>query len=155
MSDEWVTIEVFAERLGVDKAIVDHMVNANKVQTKEENNIILLKTVKDELLLPEVIKELATPENNELVSVAFAEKSIATILNLHDKVILAKDETIGMLSHENEFLKEISFSVQEIYETEKETIETLQEQLRLANEEIVFLKRKYKLMWNKAIENQT
>jgi len=155
MSDEWVTIEVFAERLGVDKAIVDHMVNANKVQTKEENNTILLKTVKDELLLPEVIKELATPENNELVSVAFAEKSIATILNLHDKVILAKDETIGMLSHENEFLKEISFSVQEIYETEKETIETLQEQLRLANEEIVFLKRKYKLMWNKAIENQT
>ena len=155
MSDEWVTIEVFAERLGVDRAIVDHMVNANKVQTKEENNIILLKTVKDELLLPEVIKELATPENNELVSVAFAEKSIATILNLHDKVILAKDETIGMLSHENEFLKEISFSVQEIYETEKETIETLQEQLRLANEEIVFLKRKYKLMWNKAIENQT
>ena len=155
MSNEWVTIEVFAERLGVDKAIVDHMVNANKVQTKEENNTILLKTVKDELLLPEVIKELATPENNELVSVAFAEKSIATILNLHDKVILAKDETIGMLSHENEFLKEISFSVQEIYETEKETIETLQEQLRLANEEIVFLKRKYKLMWNKAIENQT
>jgi hypothetical protein len=155
MSDEWVTIEVFAERLGVDRAIVDHMVNANKVQTKEENNTILLKTVKDELLLPEVIKELATPENNELVSVAFAEKSIATILNLHDKVILAKDETIGMLSHENEFLKEISFSVQEIYETEKETIETLQEQLRLANEEIVFLKRKYKLMWNKAIENQT
>ena len=58
-----------------------------------------------------------------------------------------------MLRNENQFLKEALYSMQELYDEDRKTVETLTTQLKNAQEEVEFLKRKYKLMWNKAIEN--
>ena len=43
--------------------------------------------------------------------------------------------------------------MQELYDEDRKTVDTLTNQLKIAQEEVEFLKRKYKLMWNKAIEN--
>ena len=84
----------------------------------------------------------------------FVEKTIATILGLHDKVISSKDETISAFKSENSFLKEALVSMQEIYDDDKKTIELLREQLQKTQEEVDFVKRKYKLMWGR-VKNST
>jgi hypothetical protein len=43
--------------------------------------------------------------------------------------------------------------MQELYDEDRKTAETLTTQLKLAQEELEFTRRKYKLMWNKAVEN--
>jgi hypothetical protein len=83
----------------------------------------------------------------------FVEKTISTILGLHEKVMDAKDETLDALKSENRFLKEALFSMQELYDEDRKTVETLTKQLQMTQEELEFTKRKYKLMWNKAVEN--
>ena len=45
--------------------------------------------------------------------------------------------------------------MQEIYDEDRKTIDILNEQLKRAQEEVEFLKRKYKMMWNKAVDNFT
>ncbi|PAF47395.1 hypothetical protein BKH46_04540 [Helicobacter sp. 12S02634-8] len=79
----------------------------------------------------------------------FVEKTINTILGLHDKVIAAKDETISAFKNENVFLKDALISMQEVYEDDKKLIETMRSELQYAREEIEFMKRKYRLMWGK------
>ena len=82
------------------------------------------------------------------------EKTVSTILTLHEKVLEAKDETILTLHGENDFLKGTVLSVQEIYDEDRKTIATLQQQLKIAQEELEFCRRKYKLMWGKVIKNK-
>ena len=67
----------------------------------------------------------------------------------------AKDETLDSLKNENKFLKDALYSMQEIYDEDRKTIDILNEQLKRAQEEVEFLKRKYKMMWNKAVDNFT
>jgi len=90
-----------------------------------------------------------------VVEQGFVEKTIGTIINLHEKVLDAKDETLESLRSENEFLKDALSSLQELYDEDRKTIEALQQQLKLALDEVEFLKRKYKLMWNKTIEEHS
>lgn len=82
----------------------------------------------------------------------FVEKTINTILGLHDKVISAKDEAICAYKNENVFLKDAVISMQEVYEEDKRTIEVLQEELSKVREEVEFMKRKYRLMWGKVTD---
>jgi len=84
---------------------------------------------------------------------AFAEKTINTIIAFHEKVLDAKEETLDAIRRENKFLKEGLISMQEIYDEDRKTIETLTKQLETAQEELEFMKRKYKLMWNQTVEN--
>lgn len=72
---------------------------------------------------------------------------------MHEKVIDAKDETLEALKNENSFLKEALYSMQELYDEDRKTVENLNTQLKLAQEEVEFLRRKYKLMWDKTVEN--
>ena len=51
------------------------------------------------------------------------------------------------------FLKEALSSLQDLYEEDRKTIETLTTQLKLSQQEVEFMKRKYKLMWGKVVEN--
>ena len=79
---------------------------------------------------------------------------ISTILTLHEKVLDAKDETIKTLQGENEFLKSSVISMQEVYDEDRKTIETLQKQLKICQEELEFCRKKYKLMWGKVIKKE-
>ena len=90
-----------------------------------------------------------------MVQPEFIERTIGTIINLHEKVLDAKDETLESVRAENEFLREALASLQELYDEDRKTIHTLQEQLKLSQQEVEFMRRKYKLMWNKAIDEHS
>jgi len=105
------------------------------------------------VLLPQRAKAAKEVEGSGHDAMLFVEKTIGTILNLHEKVIDAKDETLEALKSENQFLKEGLLSMQELYEDDRKAIETLTKQLQISQDELEFVKRKYKLMWGKAIEN--
>lgn len=62
-------------------------------------------------------------------------------------------QLIEKLNDENVFLKESLKSVQEVYIEDRQTIKVLINQVKLLQDELEFTKRKYKLMWNKAVEN--
>ncbi len=62
-------------------------------------------------------------------------------------------QLIEKLNDENIFLKESLKSVQEVYIEDRQTIKVLINQVKLLQDELEFTKRKYKLMWNKAVEN--
>ncbi|MCD4667278.1 MAG: DUF3972 domain-containing protein, partial [Sulfurimonas sp.] len=107
-------------------------------------------------VIPQKLQELAEKNTNDLVvQPEFIEKTIGTIINLHEKVLDAKDETLDAVRVENDFLKDALNSLQELYDEDRKTIHTLQEQLKLSQQEVEFMRRKYKLMWNKAIDEHT
>ena len=104
-------------------------------------------------VIPQKLQELKEQNTHELVvQPEFVEKTIGTIINLHEKVLDAKDETLEALKVENEFLKDALSSLQELYDEDRKTIATLQEQLKISQQEVEFMRRKYKLMWNKTVE---
>ncbi len=83
----------------------------------------------------------------------FVKSSFEAVLTLHEQVVDAKEQTLTQLKDENIFLKESLRSIQDIYTEDRETIEILTKQIKSLQDELEFTKRKYKLMWNKAVEN--
>jgi predicted RNase H-like nuclease (RuvC/YqgF family) len=143
----------------LDEETVRHLIEKNKLSSKQENGQTLIEASTGARAL--VVQEkddgalsVINNQNNTLSS-DFVEKTIGTILNLHEKVLDSKDETVEVLKRENEFLKEALYSMQDLYEEDRKTIETLTKQLEKANNEVEFTKRKYKIMWNKTIEKMS
>lgn len=150
----WLSIDEFAKTVNKDLAEIEVMCEENKLVSRIKNGVRYIEAASaTQVLLPqkgETGKELAQSQQDAMV---FVEKTIGTILNLHEKVIDAKDETLEALKSENQFLKEGLLSMQELYEEDRKAIETLTKQLQISQDELEFVKRKYKLMWGKAIEN--
>ncbi|QCD52238.1 DUF3972 domain-containing protein [Campylobacter sp. RM16192] len=149
----YLSIDEFCKLVHLDREVIEGMIKRGVLNTKEQDGKIYIEANEGTMsVVPSVSANLSiTSKPSEGFS--FVEKTIGTILNLHEKVLDAKDETLDALRNENKFLKEALFSMQELYDDDRKTIDTLNEQLKKANEEIEFLKRKYKLMWNKAVEN--
>ena len=84
---------------------------------------------------------------------AFIKQSFEAVLRLHEEILWAKEERLISLQEENAFLKESLYAVQNIYDEDKTTIKLLSEQLKQSQEELEFVKKKYKMMWNQAVEN--
>jgi len=148
----WLEIEEFSKLIHLDIPTIEDMIERGKLSVKEENGKRLIEASKATHELMPVSK------TNELDAVIlpgadFVEKTIGTILGLHEKVMDAKDETLDALKSENHFLKEALFSMQELYDEDRKIVETLTKQLETTQEELEFTRRKYKLMWNKAVEN--
>ena len=83
----------------------------------------------------------------------FYESSIEQLGKMHDELIKSKDNTISLLEEENIFLKTALREIQEVYKEDREVIKVLQNQIKHLTHELEFVKRKYQLMWNQAIEN--
>lgn len=148
----WLEVDEFCKLVHLERAQVDEMIQNGKLKTREEEGVLYVEaTLGTSSVVPTSSIEHAPRPN--LPGNDFVEKTIGTILNLHEKVLDAKDETLESLKNENRFLKEALFSMQELYDEDRKTIETLTKQLQLSQEEVEFLKRKYKLMWNQAVEN--
>jgi cell division protein FtsB len=96
-------------------------------------------------VVPSNHKPIATDE--------FVKNSFKAVLKLHEQVVDAKEQTLEQLKSENEFLKESIKNIQDIYVEDRETIEILTKQIKALQDELEFTKRKYKLMWNQAVEN--
>lgn len=154
---KWMSDEEYSELTGLDISSIDDLCERGKLSVKIEDGIRMIDPSKGATdVVPAQLKELSTHNTHEMiVQPEFVEKTIGTIINLHEKVLDAKDETIEAVKVENAFLREALGSLQELYDEDRKTIHTLQEQLKLSQQEVEFMRRKYKLMWNKAIDDNT
>jgi hypothetical protein len=155
---KWMQEDEYMELTGLDISSINDLVERGKLTAKVENGVRYIDPSKGatEAVVPAKLEELAKNNTHEMiVQPEFVEKTIGTIINLHEKVLDAKDETLEAVRVENEFLREALASLQELYDEDRKTIHTLQEQLKLSQQEVEFMRRKYKLMWNKAIEEHT
>ncbi len=154
---KWMRDEEYMELTGLDLGAIEDLINRGKLSVKVEAGVRYIDPSKGtQEVVPAKLRELSKHNTREMVvEPMFVEKTIGTIINLHEKVLDAKEETLAALRVENEFLREALASLQELYEEDRKTIHTLQEQLKLSQQEVEFMRRKYKLMWNKAIEEHT
>lgn len=149
----WLSIDEFAKTVNKNLAEIEVMCEENKLVSKIEKGVRYIEAASaTQVLMPKRAKA-AEAQKSQHDAILFVEKTIGTILNLHEKVLDAKDETLEALKSENQFLKEGLLSMQELYEEDRKAIETLTRQLKISQDELEFVKRKYKLMWGKAIEN--
>jgi len=155
---QWMTDDEYIELTGLDLSAIDDMCERGKLTIKVEDGVRYIDPSKGatDAVVPAKLTELKERNTQEMVvQPQFIEKTIGTIINLHEKVLDAKDETLEAVKVENEFLKEALASLQELYDEDRKTIATLSEQLKLSQQEVEFMRRKYKLMWNKAIDEHT
>ncbi len=155
--ETWILLDEFLRLSGLEKEKVQELINDKSIKSKQENGSIYVEaSTGTSALIKKVENRLVSLDmNGNALDPVFVEKTIATILGLHDKVLSAKDETISAFKSENSFLKEALVSMQEIYDDDKKTIEILRQQLQKTQEEVEFVKRKYKLMWGKVSNSTT
>ena len=149
--------EEYMELTGLDIGAIDDLCDRGKLTVKVEDGVRMIDPSKgSQEVVPAKLQELSQRNTQELVvQPEFIEKTIGTIINLHEKVLDSKDETLEAVRVENTFLKEALSSLQELYDEDRKTIATLTEQLKLSQQEVEFMRRKYKMMWNKAIDEHT
>jgi len=155
---QWMSDEEYIELTGLSMESIEELIEHGKLTVKVEDGVRFIDPSKGttETIVPVKLAQLAERNTHEMmVQPEFVEKTIGTIINLHEKVLDAKDETIEAVKVENEFLREALGSLQELYDEDRKTIATLTEQLKLSQQEVEFMRRKYKLMWNKAIDDHT
>jgi hypothetical protein len=145
----WLSIDEFAKLIGKSAEEIKTLCKEKKLNYKKEDGIIYIEAQAGTKSLIPMTTELEIVEDKQG---NVLEKTISTILTLHEKVLESKDETINTMKGENDFLKSTVISVQEIYDEDRKTIETLQKQLQICQEELEFCRRKYKLMWGKVIK---
>ncbi|MCX2682800.1 DUF3972 domain-containing protein [Campylobacter sp. MIT 21-1685] len=150
----YLELQEFCKLVHLNEDVVKGMMANGALNFKEEEGKIYIEANQGTFsIVPSAAKSQNTLVNSmTLAGESFVEKTIGTILNLHEKVLDAKDETLEALKNENKFLKDALYSMQELYDEGRTTAETLNIELKHAREEIEFLKRKYKLMWNKTID---
>lgn len=152
----YLELDEFCKLVHLNEDVVKGMIANGALNFKEEDGKIYIEANQGTFsVVPSSKGSTAPVSSMALAGESFVEKTIGTILNLHEKVLDAKDETLDALKNENKFLKDALYSMQELYDEDRKTIDTLNAQLKHAMEEVEFLKRKYKLMWSKAIDNFT
>ena len=153
----WMRDEEYSDLTGLELSAIEDLIQRGKLTVKVEDGVRYIDPSKGaQEVVPAQLRTLSSHNTKEMVvQPQFVEKTIGTIINLHEKVLDAKDETIASVKNENEFLREALASLQELYDEDRKTIATLTQQLKLSQQEVEFMRRKYKLMWNKAIEEHT
>lgn len=150
----FLKIDEFCKLVHLEREIIEGMIDRGVLNIrKEDDGEIYIEASQGTMSVVPTTNSNLSVNMNALPGESFVEKTIGTILNLHEKVLDAKDETLEALRNENKFLKEALFSMQELYDEDRKVVETLTNQLKHSQDEVEFLKRKYKLMWNKAVEN--
>ncbi len=143
----WLNLEEFEKFSGKTKKEILALCKEKKLKCKKQDGEIFIEIEQNALsVVPSNEVEIVQKEHS------IAERTISMLLNLHEKVLMSKDETIEALKDENQFLKESLIKIQEDYETQKKTIERLQKQLEITQEELEFCRRKYKLMWGQVLK---
>src|SRR3989339_996817 len=150
----WMSIDDYAQMTNMERSDVEALIVRGKLTTLIEDGEVIIDPGQGmEGLVPATMQELSASQADITLGASFVEKTIGTIINLHEKVLNAKEETIESIKNENDFLKDALASLQELYEEDRNTIATLTEQLKLSQQEVEFMRRKYKLMWGKVIDD--
>jgi molybdopterin converting factor small subunit len=147
----WLSIDEFSKLIGKSTDEIKTLCKKEKLNCKKEENTIYIEAQTGTKSLIPITTNIEVVEDNQG---SVLEKTISTILTLHEKILEAKDETINTMKNENEFLKNSIISMQEIYDEDRKTIESLQKQLKICQEELEFCRKKYKLMWGKVINKR-
>jgi phosphatidate phosphatase PAH1 len=142
-----LTIEEFSKISGKSEKEILSLCKEKKLNCKKSEGNIYIEVDNNNQLIPLNEVEIVTSDDIQ-------KKTLATFLTMHEKVLMAKDETIEALKEENKFLKESIYSIQEVYEEAKVTVERLQKQLEITQEELEFCRRKYKLMWGRVLKKE-
>lgn len=157
--NSWLEIEEFSTLVNLDISAIQALIEEGKLISKEEDGKCFVEVSRSAQALIPATRGIVVDDSYENSSVSmsseFVEKTVGAILSLHEKVLDAKEETLDALKGENRFLKEALFSMQELCDEDRKVIETLTKQLELLQDELEFTKRKYKMMWNKAVESYT
>lgn len=157
--NSWLEIEEFSKLVNLDISAIRSLIDEGKLVSKEEDGQCFVEVSRSaQALIPAtrgIVLDEAYEGSSVTMSSEFVEKTVGAILSLHEKVLDAKEETLDALKGENRFLKEALFSMQELCDEDRKVIETLTKQLELLRDELEFTKRKYKMMWNKAVEGYT
>ena len=157
--NSWLEIEEFSTLVNLDISAIQALIEEGKLISKEEDGQCFVEVSRSAQALIPATRGIVVDNSYESSSVnmssEFVEKTVGAILSLHEKVLDAKEETLDALKGENHFLKEALFSMQELCDEDRKVIETLTKQLELLQDELEFTKRKYKMMWNKAVESYT
>jgi excisionase family DNA binding protein len=150
---QWMSIAEYAELTGLQERAIHDLIESGKLTvTRIEGKHYIDPSKGVQSVIPTQVEELVAHTSDVVVGPQFVEKTIGTIMNLHEKVLDAKDETIESIRNENLFLKEALASLQELYDEDRRTIETLTDQLKHAQNEVEFMRRKYKLMWGRVVD---
>lgn len=153
MHEHWMSIYEYAEMTNMEVEEVEALIVRGKLTTFVEEGVVLIDPSQSMgNIVPATLHDLSASQADITMGASFVEKTIGTIINLHEKVLIAKEETIESIKNENLFLKEALASLQELYDEDRQTIAVLTEQLKLSQQEVEFMRRKYKLMWGKTIE---
>ena len=157
--NSWLEIEEFSTLVNLDISAIQALIEEGKLISKEEDGQCFVEVSRSaQALIPAsrgIVVDNSYENSSVNMSSEFVEKTVGAILSLHEKVLDAKEETLDALKGENRFLKEALFSMQELCDEDRKVIETLTKQLELLQDELEFTKRKYKMMWNKAVESYT
>ncbi|MGZ5208170.1 MAG: DUF3972 domain-containing protein [Sulfuricurvum sp.] len=154
MHEHWMSIDEYARLTQMDRSTVESLIVRGKLVTiVEEGEIRIDPSQGMSGIVPASLSQLSASHADITIGASFVEKTIGTIINLHEKVLVAKEETIESIKNENLFLREALGSLQELYDEDRKTIAVLTEQLKLSHQEVEFMRRKYKLMWGKVIED--
>ena len=147
----WMSLEEFLKLSGLPQEKVFSLIESKNILSKKEGDKILIDATSGTSALVKRVEYslLSSDTSGNALDPLFVEKTISTILSLHEKVVAGKDETISAYKNENSFLKEALVSMQEVYDDDKKTMETLRSELERAREENEFMKRKYRLMWGR------
>ncbi len=149
-----MSINEYSRLTNTDQDEVEALIMRGKLQTTIQDDEVLVDASSIMAnIMPSTLQELNDSQTPITVGANFVEKTIGTIINLHEKVLFAKEETIESIKNENMFLREALDSLQELYDEDRRTIATLTESLKLTQQEVEFMRRKYKLMWGKVIED--
>ncbi len=153
MQEDWIGIDEYAQLAQMDRDDVEALIMKGKLSTTvHDGEVMIDPTQIMGGIVPATLHDLSASQADITLGASFVEKTIGTIINLHEKVLLAKEETIESIKNENVFLKEAINSLQELYEEDRTTIATLTDQLNHCQHEMEFMRRKYKLMWGKVID---
>ena len=126
----WLSIRSYAKLVGKDYDEVIKLIDDGVLVSKEEDGEIYVETDSQQNLpTKHQSGDILKVDMESGDGIQFVEKTIGTILNMHEKVMDAKDETLEALKSENQFLKEALMSMQELYDEDRSTIETLSNEL--------------------------
>ncbi|MGI0406884.1 DUF3972 domain-containing protein [Helicobacter himalayensis] len=146
-----MSLEEFLKLSGLPQEKVLALIESGNILSKKEGDKIFIDATSGTSALVKRVEYslFSSDTSGNALDPLFVEKTISTILSLHEKVVAGKDETISAYKNENSFLKEALVSMQEVYDDDKKTMETLRSELERAREENEFMKRKYRLMWGR------
>ena len=114
---QWMSDEEYCKLTGLSMSSLDELVESEKLTVRVQDGIRMINPSHgaQTTVIPHKLQELALNNTHELVvQPEFIEKTIGTIINLHEKVLDAKDETLEAVKVENDFLKEALNSLQEL-----------------------------------------